>query len=117
MKCTDMEESLKFYVNVLDFDHVGTWPASGSPSFSIVRKEDIEITLSTHAGDGIAGNAVFIIADDVDALFQKFLSRGLNPSNKLESPVHQGPIDQTWGWREFYVTDPSGNTLRFGKKL
>jgi hypothetical protein len=25
------------------------------------------------------------------------------------------PIDQSWGMREFYVTDPSGNTLRFGK--
>jgi hypothetical protein len=32
---------------------------------------------------------------------------------KLESPVHQGPLDQSWGIREFYVTDPNGNTLRF----
>ncbi|WP_432327650.1 hypothetical protein ACRQ5D_30765 [Mucilaginibacter sp. P25] len=30
-----------------------------------------------------------------------------------ESPVHQGPTDQTWGTREFYVTDTDGNTLRF----
>jgi hypothetical protein len=27
--------------------------------------------------------------------------------------VHAGPIDQTWGTREFYVDDPDGNTLRF----
>ena len=27
--------------------------------------------------------------------------------------VHEGPIDQTWGTREFYVDDPDGNTLRF----
>ena len=27
--------------------------------------------------------------------------------------VHEGPINQTWGTREFYVDDPDGNTLRF----
>lgn len=27
--------------------------------------------------------------------------------------VHEGPIDQTWSTREFYVDDPDGNTLRF----
>ena len=27
--------------------------------------------------------------------------------------VHEGPIDQSWGTREFYVDDPDGNTLRF----
>jgi hypothetical protein len=27
--------------------------------------------------------------------------------------VHEGPVDQTWGTREFYVDDPDGNTLRF----
>jgi len=27
--------------------------------------------------------------------------------------VHLGPVDQTWGTREFYVTDLEGNTLRF----
>jgi hypothetical protein len=51
--------------------------------------------------------------NDVDALFQKYLSRGLDRSTKTDSPVHQSPVDQTWGSREFYVTDPDGNTLRF----
>ena len=40
-------------------------------------------------------------------------ARGLDPSGKPDSPVHQGPLDQTWGTREFYVDDPDGNTLRF----
>jgi hypothetical protein len=31
--------------------------------------------------------------------------------------VHEGPIDQSWGMREFYVTDEDGNTLRFGRPL
>ena len=117
MKCKDMNESLSFYTEILDFEHVGTWPASGSPSFSILRKEGAEINLSTHSGDGTFGNVVYILVDDVDSLFQKFIDRGLDTSNKKESPVHQGPLNQTWGSREFYVTDPNGNTVRFGKPI
>jgi hypothetical protein len=49
----------------------------------------------------------------VDSLFAKYLGRGLDFSAKTKSPVHKGPIDQTWGRREFYVTDADGNTLRF----
>ena len=52
------------------------------------------------------------MTEDIDALFQKFLARGLVPPNR-DSPVHHGPTDQTWGTREFYVNDPDGNTLRF----
>jgi hypothetical protein len=42
-------------------------------------------------------------------------ARGLVTPGNPEAPtmVHEGPIDQTWGTREFYVDDPDGNTLRF----
>lgn len=45
------------------------------------------------------------------------VERGLPIPVDGASPVHQAPVDQTWGWREFYVTDPDGNTLRFGERL
>jgi len=32
---------------------------------------------------------------------------------ELKYPDDLGPTDQTWGTREFYVTDADGNTLRF----
>ena len=53
---------------------------------------------------------------DVDALFAGFRARGLDPSGKPDSPVHQGPLDQTWGTREFYAEDPDGNVLRFTQR-
>lgn len=117
MKCIDMHQSLHFYTKILDFEEDGRWPSAGSPSFSQIHRDDIRIQLSTHSGDGVAGNVVTIIVEDVDELYKKYLSRGLNTSNKNNSPVHQSPIDQTWGWREFYVADPSDNTLRFVQKL
>jgi hypothetical protein len=55
------------------------------------------------------------LTDDVDALFRTFRMRGLKTPGNPEAPgaVHEGPIDQSWGTREFYVDDPDGNTLRF----
>jgi hypothetical protein len=53
----------------------------------------------------------------VDSLFRKYRERGLFVPNDPRSPVHNGPIDQSWGRREFYVNDPSGNTLRFGMPI
>ena len=69
--------------------------------------------LSSHSGDGAYGQAVAVLVDDVDALFAAFAARGLDPSAKPGSPVHRAPLEQSWGTREFYADDPSGNTLRF----
>ena len=112
MKCANMEESILFYTHVLDFEWAGTWPETGSPSFSILQRDGAELHLSSHSGDGVTGTVVSIIAEDIDMLFIKYIGRGLKPGNK-NSPVHQSPVSQTWGTREFYVDDPNGNTLRF----
>lgn len=113
IKCMDMKESISFYIDVLDFELVGTWPESGSPSFSILQREGAELHLSTHGGDGVFGTVFSIIVNDMNKLYTKYLERGLDTSNKKESPVHQKPTDQTWGTREFYIDDPNGNTIRF----
>ena len=115
VKCSEIHASVSFYTGVLDFAHSGTWPASGDPAFAILTREGAELHLSSHEGDGIRGNRFAVIVNDVDTLFKKFLSRGLDTSRKKESPVHQGPLDQSWGTREFYVDDPDGNTVRFIK--
>jgi uncharacterized glyoxalase superfamily protein PhnB len=80
-------------------------------------KEDQELQLTIFEGDYLFGSVVNVKVDEVDNLFKKYLERGLDVSNKKESPVHQGPTDQTWGMREFYITDKDGNTLRFRKPI
>jgi hypothetical protein len=52
--------------------------------------------------------------EDVDGLFSEYVERGPDTTGHGDSPVHRGPLNQTWGIREFYVTDADGNTLRFG---
>jgi catechol 2,3-dioxygenase-like lactoylglutathione lyase family enzyme len=115
VRCKNMKASLTFYTSVLDFVYVGGDGNPGDPSFSLLSREGDQLILSSHAGDGEFGQAIMITTDDVDALCRKFRERGLVTPGNPEAPehVHEGPIDQTWGTREFYVDDPDGNTLRF----
>ena len=75
--------------------------------------DKMELQITTHESSKLFGSIVYVQVDDVDTLFTKFKGRGLDNSAKSDSPVHAGPVDQTWGRREFYVTDEDGNTLRY----
>jgi catechol 2,3-dioxygenase-like lactoylglutathione lyase family enzyme len=113
--CSNMREAIHFYTNILDFEL-----APGDSSDDVVvdlYNGAANLQLTSLKGNQKNGFAVNVFVDNVDILFRKYISRGLNTSDKKESPVHQGPIDQTWGRREFYVTDADGNTLRFAQSL
>jgi catechol 2,3-dioxygenase-like lactoylglutathione lyase family enzyme len=115
VRCTRMQTSLGFYTNVLDFK-VTDGPADLSdPAVAVLERAGDILILSTHGGDGKAGQAVVVMTEGVDALFETFIARGLVPPDR-DSPVHHGPTDQSWGTREFYVDDPDGNTLRFTQR-
>ncbi len=110
LKCRDLARSIAFYTETLDFELVD--PQDTGPVIE-VRHGDAEIQLSTMGGDGMFGTAINVWVDDVDERFRTYVARGLDVTNRPESPVHTSPVDQTWGTRELYVTDPDGNTLRF----
>ena len=115
VRCRSMKTSLAFYTAVLDFARVDGDDNPGDPSFSVLLRDGCRLFLSSHRGDGQFGQAIVITTDDVGALFRKFRERGLSTPGNPDAPelVHEGPIQQTWGTREFYVDDPDGNTLRF----
>jgi catechol 2,3-dioxygenase-like lactoylglutathione lyase family enzyme len=115
VRCRNMQRSLAFYTGVLDFDRVDGTDDADDPSFSVLSRDGCQLILSSHGGDGEFGQAIAVTTDDVDAVFRAFRERGLHTPGDPDAPVrvHEGPIDQTWGTREFYVDDPDGNTLRF----
>jgi len=115
VRCSNMRASLAFYTEVLDFEHVDGDDELSDPSFGILARDGGRLFLSSHRGDGVFGQAIAITTDDIDTLFHRFRERGLDTPGNPDAPeeVHEGPIDQTWGTREFYVADPDGNTLRF----
>ena len=112
----DLARSVDFYTRVLDFEVRREWSVLTDPGFAWLTRRGDVLHLSSHGGDGGAGQAIVIEVAEVDALFQTYRARGLDPSAQSDSPVHQGPLDQTWGTREFYVDDPDGNTLRFTRR-
>ena len=110
IRVKDMRASLVFYTKTLDFQVKYPGSTSDDPVITLVNG-NAELMLSIC--DGVFGSPIYIRVEYVDRLFGKYPARGLDTSKKKESPVHQAPIDQTWGMREFYVNDPDGNTLRF----
>jgi catechol 2,3-dioxygenase-like lactoylglutathione lyase family enzyme len=119
LRCRNVQKSLAFYIGVLDFEHVDGDDALNDPSFQVLAREGDQLFLSSHRGDGVFGTVVAVTTNDIDALFRTFRRRGLQTPGNPDAPqhVHEGPIDQTWGTREFYVEDPDGNTLRFTQRL
>jgi len=114
LKCKDIKESLSFYTEVLDFTIKHPINLEKQPVVTLMNNA-AELQLSV--SDGVYGTAVNVLVDNVDKLFIKYLKRGLDTSKKEISAVHQSPINQAWGMREFYVTDANGNTLRFGHPI
>ena len=115
IKSSDLEGSVRFYTEVLDFER--KWPSEEdcetANGVAHLTKNEAELQLSRHAGDGVFGSLIRVFVDDVDERYATFRARGLNTTKRPESPVHTAPVDQTWGLREFSLSDPDGNGLCF----
>lgn len=115
IKSSDLQRSLHFYTEILDFER--KWPGheDGEMANGVIDlvRDGAELQLSRHAGDGVFGSVNRVFVDDVDERYITFRARGLNTTKRPESPIHTAPVDQTWGLREFAVTDPDGNGLCF----
>ena len=77
---------------------------SGPCYFGIVR-DGVRVHLSSFPEDGKAGNAIVLVVDDVDAMYEEYSSKGVK--------IDLEPTDQSWGNREMYVDDADHNSIRF----
>jgi uncharacterized glyoxalase superfamily protein PhnB len=111
-RVSNMKQAVDFYTRVLDFTL--KYPAAQLDEIFVdLVNGDAELALTSLTGDQKAAINVYVEVEDVDKLFRKYIKRGLVVPQHDQSPVHISPVDQTWGRREFYVTDADGNTLRF----
>jgi uncharacterized glyoxalase superfamily protein PhnB len=77
------------------------WPAGGGVMLGTAGKDDSPFGRRTPGND-----AVYVVADDVDALFARATRAG--------ATVVRGLEDQDYGSRDFTVRDPEGNLWSFG---
>ena len=97
-----------FYCNRLGFRRLFAYRVDerrSDPCFLGLARDGALLHVSSFSGDGVSGNVVGLIVDDVDALHAELVGK--------EVAIALEPTDQTWGNREMYVRDPDGNSVRF----
>jgi len=99
-----------FYSNRLGFTCVRSWrpdETKDDPCYMAFVRDGVWLQVTSFK-DGTLGTSVYVYVDDIDALHAEFVAKGVQ---------HIGPVvDQTWGTREFGVTDADRNKLRFGQQ-
>lgn len=112
----DMAGAIAFYTGVLDF-RLALVSTEDDPFYAVLTRGADELHLSLSSGHRAPGTSTAtVVCDDVDGVFAGFLRRGLAVPTRPDSPVHAGPLDQTWGTREVYIDDADGNTLCFQQR-
>jgi uncharacterized glyoxalase superfamily protein PhnB len=109
---TSSADAEDFYCNRLGFRRSFAYrvdDAKADPCYMGLVRDDACLHVSSFSGDGVAGNAAYILVDDVDALYEELI--------KKHVAVDLEPNDQTWGNREMYVRDPDGNRLSFVRPI
>ena len=114
LKVRNIKAAVEFYTHILDFEL--KYPDDELNIFAVdLVKGDLEMMLTEI--DGIFEVSIILLVDQIDNLYKTYLKRGQKTPQKADSPVHEGPINQSWGMREFYVTDADGNTIRFSSPI
>lgn len=112
----DMHEAIAFLTSVLDFQLV-SMVSPEAPFYAVLARGNDELHLNLQHEQKMSGHSSIIVpCDDVDGLHAFFVRRGLLVPTRIESPVHVGPVDQSWGTREVYIDDPSNNTIIFQQR-
>ncbi len=101
----DLTRAIDFYEGKLGFRVVFR---NGSV-FAVVTRDGIEISLALQRNGAIHKSACYVKLAGVDALHEEFTARGVTMTHPLKT--------ESYGMREFMITDPDGNTLNFGESL
>ena len=116
LQVNSMSETLAYYVDALGFCVDFCWPAKGPAKWAMVSRAEVSfmftIDLGTSSSGFIAekGNGVvlYIIVDDVQALYSELAERGAI----IVQDVHQ------FGGREqFSVADVNGYVIAFSREF
>ena len=102
--------ALQFYSEKLGFTCANSWrpdETKDDPCYMAFVRDGVWLQVTSFKGT--LGTVVYVYVDDVDTLYGEFVAKGVQQLD----PV----ADQPWGTREFAVTDPDDNTLRFGQQI
>jgi catechol 2,3-dioxygenase-like lactoylglutathione lyase family enzyme len=106
----DKAATRDFYQNQLGFQEYGDADYDG---YLMIHKDSIQIHFFEYRELDPKENygQVYIRTNDIDALYQSMLEKGLSihPAGNLQV--------KPWGQREFSMLDPDNNLLTFGQDI
>ena len=116
LMCADVQASVRFYCNVLEFEVVDRMDDVGATGFASLRNGAAQIMLASPTyiprAPGVEGRypqaACYFYVEDVDALRRAVVEAGW-PATEC--------VDRFYGLREFEVVDPEGHVLLFGQDI
>ena len=112
----DLQKSLAWYRDVLGFVVESQWEMDGVVRGVELRAGDVTFMLGQDdwkkgrkrkKGEGF--RLYCVTTQDVDSLAARIVARG--------GQLDQEPRDQSWGYRDFAVTDPDGFKITIGREL
>lgn len=65
--------------------------------------QGVQLSLASDGGSGTDVPALSIEVDDIDATLTRARAAG--------AAIRYGPVDEPWGVRRFYLTDPEGHLI------
>ncbi|QQM31600.1 VOC family protein [Martelella lutilitoris] len=100
----DLAETKAFYTEKLGLSEV----VHEDGTYLILRRPGMELHFWLTDDRGLCENtSIYIRGGGIDALYAEFSMRGI---------VHERGYEvREWNMKEFYVYDPHGNLLRFGR--
>jgi catechol 2,3-dioxygenase-like lactoylglutathione lyase family enzyme len=102
----DMNRSIDFYATKLGFQ-LGF---KNGAVFAILSRDGIEISLALdRAGTKSGKGMCYLKVEGVDAFHKELIEKGIAMTHPMKM--------ESYGMREFMITDPDGNTLNFGEPV
>jgi uncharacterized glyoxalase superfamily protein PhnB len=100
----DLQEATRYYENSLGFH-----PAIEYDGYAIVERDDTAIHLFLSGQGEHSPVGIHIFTGELESLHAELKERGARISQDIER--------KPWGNRDFRVTDPAGNTIKFTEAL
>ena len=111
LHAASLDETIRFYVDVLGFTVESTWP-EGEPTWCALVNGPARLMFTSTPSEGALVPAltgtIYLYPADVDALAAAL------PDGTV---VLAGPRDEAWGMRELALEDPNGYLIKLGQPV
>ncbi|AHG46532.1 glyoxalase [Rhizobium leguminosarum bv. trifolii CB782] len=99
----DINETLSFYRDKLGFANI----VYEAPDYLILRRDDMELHFWRTEDVSLCEKTSVYLRGGIGALHAEYREKGVERLTEMEV--------RPWNMEEFYIHDPHGNLLRFGR--